>query len=77
MKESEYYHLVKELAEIKDLLGELLRRMGTMEYSGTVRYGEPNHISDNHQKYLYLDLKRNEKYLTISCSLKLVPTLGF
>tara|TARA_B100000287_G_scaffold423862_1_gene467706 strand:+ start:496 stop:687 length:192 start_codon:yes stop_codon:yes gene_type:complete len=61
MKESEYYHLVKELAEIKDLLGELLRRMGTMEYSGTVRYGEPNHISDNHQKYLHLDLKRNEK----------------
>ena len=61
MKENEYYHLVKELAEIKDLLGELLRRMGTMEYSGTVRYGKANHISDNHEKYLYLDLKRNDK----------------
>ena len=61
MKENEYYHLVKELAEIKDLLGEVLRRMGTMEYSGTVRYGKANHISDNHEKYLYLDLKRNDK----------------
>ena len=60
MKENEYYHLVKELAEIKDLLGELLRRMGTMEYSGTVKYGKPNHISDNHHKYLHLSLKRNE-----------------
>jgi len=61
MKENEYYHLVKELAEIKDLLGEVLRRMGTMEYSGTVRYGKANHISDNHENYLYLDLKRNDK----------------
>ena len=61
MKDNEYYHLVKELAEIKDLLGEVLRRMGTMEYSGTVRYGKANRISDNHENYLYLDLKRNDK----------------
>tara|TARA_B100001778_G_scaffold307023_1_gene286747 strand:+ start:209 stop:400 length:192 start_codon:yes stop_codon:yes gene_type:complete len=61
MKDNEYHHLVKELAEIKDLLGELLRRMGTMEYSGEVMYGQANHISDNHKKYLHLNLKRNEK----------------
>ena len=61
MKENEYYHLVKELAEIKDLLGELLRRMGTMEYSGEVKYGQANHISNNHTKYFHINLKRDDK----------------
>ncbi len=61
MKDNEYYHLVKELAEIKDLLGEVLRRMGNMEMSGFVEYGEPNHISDNHKKYIHLNLKRNNE----------------
>ena len=61
MKDNEYYHLVKELAEIKDLLGEVLRRMGTMEMSGVVEYGQANHISDNHKKYIHLNLKRKDK----------------
>ena len=61
MKDNEYYHLVKELAEIKDLLGEVLRRMGKMEMSGVVEYGQPNHISDNHKKYIHLNLKRKDK----------------
>ena len=61
MKDNEYYHLVKELAEIKDLLGEVLRRMGKMEMSGFVEYGQANHISDNHKKYIHLNLKRKEK----------------
>ncbi len=61
MKDNEYYHLVKELAEIKDLLGEVLRRMGNMEMSGFVEYGQANHISDNHKKYIHLNLKRKDK----------------
>ena len=58
MKEREYYDLKGELREVKDLLGEILRRLGTMEYSGTIDYGQANHISDNHSKYLHLNLKR-------------------
>tara|TARA_B100001094_G_scaffold273706_1_gene280248 strand:- start:20 stop:229 length:210 start_codon:yes stop_codon:yes gene_type:complete len=58
MKEREYYDLKGELKEVKDLLGEILRRLGTMEYRGEISYGKPNHISDNHTKYLYLNLKR-------------------
>tara|TARA_X000001036_G_scaffold373357_1_gene361225 strand:- start:107 stop:307 length:201 start_codon:yes stop_codon:yes gene_type:complete len=60
-RDRDYYSLKKELKEVKDLLGEVLRRLGTMEYSGTVRYGKANHISDNHENYLYLDLKRKKK----------------
>lgn len=60
-KNRDFYTLKRELREIKDLLGEVLRRLGKMEYSGTVRYGKANHISDNHEKYLYLDLKRQSE----------------
>ena len=52
---------MKEIKEVKDLLGEVLRRMGKLEYSGFVEYGEPNHISNNHSGYLHMSLKRNEK----------------
>ena len=60
-RDRDYYSLLKEIKEVKDLLGEVLRRLGSIEMSGTVEYGEPNHISDNHKKYLHLDLKRKEK----------------
>ena len=60
-RDREYYSLKKEITEVKDLLGEVLRRLGTMEYSGEISYGQANHISDNHKKYLHLNLKRKEK----------------
>ena len=59
-RDRDYYSLLKEIKEVKDLLGEVLRRLGSMELSGTVEYGEPNHISDNHSKYVHLNLKRKE-----------------
>ena len=58
MKEREYYNLKGELKEVKDLLGEVLRRLGTMEYRGEISYGQANHISDNHSKYFHLNLRR-------------------
>ena len=60
-RDRDYYSLLKEIKEVKDLLSEVLRRLGSMEYSGFVEYGEPNHISNNHSGYLHLKLKRNEK----------------
>ena len=60
MKDNDYYHLVKQLAEVKDLLGEVLRRLGTMEYSGTVQYGDPYHASQA-KKYIKVTLNRDKK----------------
>tara|TARA_B100001094_G_scaffold185117_1_gene179366 strand:+ start:341 stop:541 length:201 start_codon:yes stop_codon:yes gene_type:complete len=60
-RDRDYYSLKKELKEVKDLLGEVLRRLGTMEYEGMVRYGTPNHVSDGKEKFLILDLKRKKK----------------
>ena len=59
-RDRDYYSLLKEIKEVKDLLGEVLRRLGSMELSGMVEYGEANHISDNHSKYVHLNLKRKE-----------------
>ncbi len=60
-RDRDYYSLLKEIKEVKDLLGEVLRRLGSVELSGTVEYGQANHISDNHSKYVHLNLKRKEK----------------
>tara|TARA_B100000073_G_scaffold38255_1_gene28739 strand:- start:568 stop:762 length:195 start_codon:yes stop_codon:yes gene_type:complete len=60
-KNRDFYTLKRELREIKDLLGEVLRRLGKMEYDGIVKYGTPNHVSDNKQKYIHLDLKRKSE----------------
>ena len=40
-----YYDLKKEIGEAKDLVHELMRRLGNLELRGTVQYGQPNHIS--------------------------------
>jgi len=56
----QYYRIEKRLDEITDLLSEVLRRLGNMEYSGMVEYGQPNHVSDNHKKYVHLKLKRDK-----------------
>ena len=46
MKEDRgYYQLKKEIGEVKDLVQELMRRLGNLELRGTVQYGQPNHIS--------------------------------
>jgi hypothetical protein len=61
MKETrEYYKLLGEINEVKDLLSEVLRRLGKIEMSGTINYGTPNHISDNHHKYVTVKLERKD-----------------
>ena len=40
-----YYDLKKEIGEVKDLVQELMRRLGNLELRGTVQYAQPNHNS--------------------------------
>ena len=40
-----YYDLKKEIGEVKDLVQEVMGRLGNLELRGTVQYGQPNHIS--------------------------------
>ena len=45
MKENEIFKLKQELREVKDLVQEVLRRFGELEFRGNLTYGEPNNIS--------------------------------
>ena len=53
-------HLVTQLAEVKDLLGEVLRRLGKLEYSGTVQYGNKYHATSS-EKQITVSLRRKKK----------------
>ena len=57
----QYYRIEKRLDEITDLLSEVLRRLGKLEFKGIVKYGEPNHISNHGKKYVDIELTRKEK----------------
>ena len=45
MKENEIFKLKQELKEVKDLVQEILRRFGELEFRGLIKYGQPNNIS--------------------------------
>ena len=57
----QYYRIEKRLDELQDLLSEVLRRLGKLEFKGIVKYGEPNHISNHGKKYVDIELKRKEE----------------
>ena len=63
MKDNDYYHLIKQLSEVKDLLGEVLKRLGKLEYSGFVEYGDSYHSSQS-KKYIKVTLNRDKKEIS-------------
>ena len=59
LHDKEYFRLVEELKEIKDLLSEILRRLGKLEYSGEVEFGEPYNVGRS-KKHVNVSLRKNE-----------------
>ena len=59
LHDKEYYRLVEELKEIKDLLSEILRRLGKLEYSGEVQFGDPYNVGRS-KKQVNVSLRREE-----------------
>ena len=45
VKDNEIFKLKQELSEVKDLVQEILRRFGELEFRGLIKYGQPNNIS--------------------------------
>jgi hypothetical protein len=52
--------IVRDLNDIKDLLSEVLRRLGSMEYTGKVTYGNLFHTNQS-EKQVDVSLKRKRK----------------
>jgi len=46
MKENEIFKLKQELSEVKDLVQEVLRRFGELEFRGNLTYGDPITFQD-------------------------------
>tara|TARA_Y100000296_G_scaffold10434_1_gene11874 strand:- start:76 stop:351 length:276 start_codon:yes stop_codon:yes gene_type:complete len=59
LHDKEYYRLIKEFNEVKDLLSEVLRRLGKIEYTGEVEFGDPYHIGRS-KKQVSVTLRREE-----------------
>ncbi len=62
LHDKEYYRLIKELKDIKNLLSEIFRRLDKLEYNGEVEFGEPYNVGRS-KKYVNVSLRRekNEK----------------
>ena len=60
LHDKEYYKLIKEFREMKDLLSEILRRLGNLEYSGTVEFGDPYNVGRS-KKQVNISLRKNTK----------------
>ena len=51
MRDRGYYELKKEINEVKDLVQEILRRLGKLEFRGNLKYGEANSISQKNVSF--------------------------
>jgi|10_taG_2_1085330.scaffolds.fasta_scaffold547315_2 hypothetical protein len=66
--EREYYKIIKQISEVKDLLGEVLRRLGKLEYTGELEFGDLHIPEGVHglppnwsKKAVNVSLKRKEE----------------
>ena len=55
----QYYRIEKRLDELQDLVGEVLRRLGKLEYNGQVEFSDPYNVGKS-KKVVSMNLKRNE-----------------
>ena len=53
--------ILKELSEMRDLLGEILRRLGKLEYTGRIEYGDPYNVGRSN-KQINIDLVRKDRW---------------
>ena len=59
LHDKEYYKLIGEFKEIKDLLSEILRRLGQLEYTGEVEFGDPYNVGRS-KKHVSVTLRRDK-----------------
>ena len=65
-KDRDYYSLLKEINEVKDLLGEVLRRLGKMEYSGNMTFGDQSNNISKKSTFVTMDLHRTKDKVIVS-----------
>lgn len=61
MKSRESIVVLKKLEQIEDRINMVIEMLSKQHYSGTIHYGEPNHISNNNTKYFDVELMNKKK----------------
>ena len=58
----QYYRIEKRLDEITDLLGEVLRRLGKLEYSGTIKSSDGNSPFGSKEYRVNMSLEKKDRW---------------
>ena len=66
IEEREFFRLVKEVKECKDLLGEVLRRLGRMKYSGNMTVGDSSNNISKKSVFVTMDLHRTKDNIVVN-----------
>ena len=62
----QYYRIEKRLDEITDLLGEVLRRLGKIEYSGTIKSSDGSSPFGSKEYRVSVSLEKNDRWDRLS-----------
>ncbi len=58
----QYYQLQKKIDSIEDLLGEVLRRLGQLEYSGEISFSDGQSIWGSSKKNVSISLSKKDRW---------------
>ena len=58
----QYYQLQKKIDNIEDLLGEVLRRLGNLEYSGEISFSDGQSVWGASKKSISLSLQKKDRW---------------
>ena len=58
----QYYQLQKKIDNIEDLLGEVLRRLGKLEYNGEISFSDGQSIWGSSKKNVSISLHKKDRW---------------
>ena len=62
----QYYRIEKRLDDIQDLLGEVLRRLGKLEYSGTIKSSDGSSPFGSKEYRVNVTLEKKDRWDRLS-----------
>ena len=58
----QYYRIEKRLDELQDLMSEILRRLGNLDYSGTIKSSDGSSPFGSKEYRINMSLQKNDRW---------------
>ena len=71
----QYYRIEKRLDELQDLLSEVLRRLGKLEYSGTIKWNDGTSPFGGKQNTIDIQLNKKDRWDRLKDTKVEIPNL--